>query len=228
MEKTQKIVKAFAIILLLLVIANCVFAFADSTSTAFIQIMLIAVFAAIIITTIFITKDVKSSLPVLGVGFLYSANLVIRGIIYILNALVNFFNGLALSNINNQIHYGELSGDALIAATKTQSEISKRIAYDTFGKIMDFVCIFVAIAVIVFAIMTIISLIRNKKFNKTLVGKFSARLIGLKDENASAKKSEKTVESDEATTAPTDENLDETSIDEENDASASVDSIPNE
>lgn len=181
MQQTRSDVKLLAVLGYVIVIINSFFAFANAGSTAFVQTFFVLAFVGITVAALALTKSAEDSLPVINSVVLYAGGLLLRGIFFLIDALVSFFTALRLDNLANKLNYADLQERTTIRITDKIGAIRETMDKDTFGEIMDVMCMIVSVAVAVAAIIMLIALLRDRDSN-TPIGKLTRKMI-CKNEN---------------------------------------------
>lgn len=177
MEKSKVSVKILSIVVFLLTIINCSFAFGYAASTSFIQIFFVVSVVGSLIAALYLTKDINECLPVIGATFVYFGYMIVRMLIYVIDSSVSFFQGLALSNMIDKLNYGNLSSTEQVELSKKIADLDKVIDCDSFGKFLDVFLLVFAILFVAFVVYLLIMYLKSEKFEDTLLGKFTNKVL---------------------------------------------------
>lgn len=175
MENRQTWVKVLSLLAFSLVALNSVFAFANMGSTSFVQVFFILSMVAIIIASIFVTKESKVPSSVIGASILYFFSMIFRMVFFFIDAMVDFFRQLKLDNLTAKA--SDVTGSEYTEISNKITKLRKTIANDTFGEILDVFMLIFAFVILAIAVYHIVRLVLNKKFVKSFLGKFTCAFI---------------------------------------------------
>lgn len=199
--KQKQLIKAIGLLGFALALLNCAFAFGNAGSTSFIQVFFVVVFAALVITAFALTKDAETSLPVLGSAAVYFGGMLVRLFFFAVDALVDFLLALRLDNLVDKRDYGDLTGDTLIKLNEKITNLREVISKDSFGEIIDVLCVLLAFSVSALVVFNVIEWIMKKDYSKTFVGKFVLKVLSVKNNCSTNNETQQNKEQEEAKTA---------------------------
>ncbi|MBQ7308248.1 MAG: ABC transporter ATP-binding protein [Clostridia bacterium] len=176
MENKKCITNILAILSFVLLILTATLNLYSASSSNFIQTYFILVVIGLLILTIFINKEKQEMLSVTTATATYFVYVLTRSLIYVIDRVVAFFQNLVLSSMREKLQDMDYGEEYINLYDKIEN-LSNTISKDTFGEILDIICLIITIAFIVVAVVSIINILLKKDFSKTMLGKITNKIM---------------------------------------------------